>query len=818
MCHRRDSSFSIDNAPASGASIVPFSKCVARRTIVSSFLLARISLMVAIGIAVTAHVARAQPAERPNVLIILVDDLGYGDLSSFNPNSKIETPHLDRLAQAGLRFTDAHAPGPLCHLSRYGLLTGRYPFREKVGQWNRRPIVGEHQVTIASLLKTNGYATHMVGKWHLGFDERGYDQPMHGGPVDCGFDSFFGIRASTDIPPYFYIRDRLAVAPPVNDIEANATEGWSPIQGAFWRQGKIAADMSLDEVLPRFTEESVELILAKQKSTKPFFLYLALPAPHTPWLPAANFTGTSDAGLYGDFVSMVDDCIGQVISALERTEALDNTLILFTSDNGPVWYDRDTSRFGHNASGSLRGMKADAWEGGHRMPFIVHWPKVVPANSQSSQLICFTDVLATLAELLETNLPADAGPDSISFLPALLGDSAHAAARNRLAMASGNGMMTMRSGAWKWVDGLGSGGFSKPGRVQPTADQPPGQLYNLDTDLGETTNLAVDHPDIVARLQRELREEMDQRFGKVERLDPALDKLIDPSLQLQVLGKGYRWAEGPAWDPRHARLIFSDVPECRMHVWAAGRKVAAFMEPSSFADPKSTDDKHVRRSGSNGLAYDAEGRLYVCDHGNRCVYRVDPDGQKTILASTYEGKRFNSPNDLVIAANGDILFTDPPYGLSSPDESEMGWCGIYRLRSDGSVLMLNNELVRPNGIGLSPDQSKLYVAQSHKPRAVYMEYTIQDDGSLDEGRVLFDATALAESAAGLPDGMAIDSLGNLWATGPGGVLIISPTGKLLGRILTDRPAANCTFGSAGHTLYVTAGDTLGCIETRVSGF
>jgi len=233
----------------------------------------------------------ASAAGNPHILVLLVDDMGYGDPGCYNPDSKIPTPNIDGLAREGMRFTDAHAPGPLCHMSRYGLMTGCYPFRTDVGRWPSHALIEPGQTTVPSLLKRQGYRTAMVGKWHLGFEENGYEKPLPGGPVDVGFDSFFGIRASTDIPPYFYIRDRNAVSPPTASIEANNTDGWSPIQGAFWRAGGIAPDLELKDVLPRFTEEAIAIIdgHAAKKTEQPLMLYLAFPAPHTPWLPSPEF-------------------------------------------------------------------------------------------------------------------------------------------------------------------------------------------------------------------------------------------------------------------------------------------------------------------------------------------------------------------------------------------------------------------------------------------------------------------------------------------------------------------------------------------------
>jgi arylsulfatase A len=438
----------------------------------------------------------------PHIVVILVDDMGYGDAGCYNAKSKIPTPHIDRLAANGMRFTDAHAAGPLCHPSRYGLLTGRFPFRIDTAKWPTQPLIEKGQMTIASLLRDAGYATSMVGKWHLGFAENGYEKPLPGGPADRGFQQFFGIRASTDIPPYFYIRGNRAVQAPTGHIAANLSDGWSPIQGAFWREGGISPDLKLIEVVPRFTDEAIKVI--QQRDTqKPLMLYLAYPGPHTPWLPTPEFEGKSGAGMYGDFMMMIDHEIGRVLGVLDAADMSRETLLLFASDNGPVWYPDDIKRFSHDSAGGLRGMKGDAWEAGHRVPFIVRWPGKIAAGSTSTQTLCFTDLLATLAEITGTQLPDGAALDSVSFLPALRGET-HT--RPPIVMESGNGLMMIRSGPWKLIAGLGSGGFSKPSSLKPGPGDPAGQLYHLLDDPAETTNRFGEQPEIVERLQTEIRD------------------------------------------------------------------------------------------------------------------------------------------------------------------------------------------------------------------------------------------------------------------------------------------------------------------------
>ncbi len=444
---------------------------------------------------------------KPNIVFILADDMGYGDPGCCNPESKIPTPNIDRLAAEGMRFTDAHAPGSVCVPSRYGLLTGRFPFRRGLGKGNRAAGLGG-RMTIASLLKKNGYVTAMVGKWHLGFDgprNRDWSRPLTGGPVDCGFDTYFGIPASLDIPPYYYIRDRAPVAPPTEKIGPSGTQGWTRIQGAFWRAGGVAPGFRHQEVLPRFGKEAAACIdrRAKAGDGKPFFLYVAFTAPHTPWLPLQRYRGKSGADMYGDFVVQVDHTVGRILEALDRNRLTGNTLVFFSSDNGPVWYPHDVRRLGHGSVGPLRGMKGDAWEGGHRMPFLARWPGRIEARSISHQTISFVDMMATFAAIVGDTLPEGAGQDSVDILPALLGK---AKGPLRKATIFKQNATAIRVGKWKLITHLGSGGFSKPSHIKPDQHGPKGQLYNLGEDLGETNNLWSREPEIVDRLSKMLRE------------------------------------------------------------------------------------------------------------------------------------------------------------------------------------------------------------------------------------------------------------------------------------------------------------------------
>lgn len=298
---------------------------------------------------------------------------------------------------------------------------------------------------------------------------------------------------------------------------------------------------------------------------------------------------------------------------------------------------------------------------------------------------------------------------------------------------------------------------------------------------------------------------------KIEVVDEAFKELIDPEAEMKVVAEGFQWSEGPVWNKSLKTFRFSDVPKNK--IWQISKKdgLAIFMDPSGY-DGASAENE----PGTNGLAYDAEGRLIACDHGNRRVYRLEADGKtKTTLADKYDGKRFNSPNDLVIKSTGEIFFTDPPYGLKDESKREIGFFGVYCLKPDGKVELVTKKLERPNGIALSPDEKTIYVAQSHKPAPIYMKFQIRDDGTYSAGEIVYDATEFADKGdPGMPDGLKVDVKGNLWATGPGGVLVISPEGKLLGRIVTATPTANCNFIDDGTVLAMTAGKSIVYVQTK----
>jgi arylsulfatase A-like enzyme len=353
-------------------------------------------------------------------------------------------------------------------------------------------------MTVASFLKGQGYATACVGKWHLGLgsvEPTDYAKPLEPGPRAAGFDEFFGIPASLDMDPYVFVEDERVVEAPTARTGASGSQRDGG--AGFWRAGPMAPSFRHADVLPRITERAVSLIERRAKETRPFFLYFALTAPHTPWLPSCEFAGKSGAGPYGDFVAQTDASVGKVLDALDRTGLAAGTLLVFTSDNGAHWLPGDIARWGHRANGPLRGQKADIHEGGHRVPFIVRWPGKVQAGSECSETICHLDLLSTFAAVLGAELPRDAGEDSFSILPALLGGKLPGPLRQATVHHSSGGLFAIRQGPWKLVVGRGSGGFTK---VPEAADDPPGQLYHLERDPGERENLYRAEPAVVSRL------------------------------------------------------------------------------------------------------------------------------------------------------------------------------------------------------------------------------------------------------------------------------------------------------------------------------
>lgn len=464
----------------------------------------------------------AAAGERPNVVVILADDLGYGDVQCYNPTrGKIKTPRIDRLAAEGMRFTDAHTSSGVCSPTRYGLLTGRYHWRSRLQAgivgYLERPLIAPERMTLGTLFQKHGYRTAAIGKWHLGWDwnipegqrplfapgkdstpevtakhlaawNEVYGRPIGGGPTARGFDSYFG----TDVPnwpPYAFLRDDRLTKIPDTFLPTSLLKNHQASTA-----GPAVDGWKLESVLPALEKAACGYIRKSVQEGKPFFLYLPLTAPHTPLAVNDEWKGKSGLGAYADLVMETDAMVGRVLDALEDSGAAKNTLVLFTSDNGCAPYigAKDMEAQGHYPSGPLRGYKADAWEGGHRVPFLVRWPGEVKAGTTCAALVHQVDVFATLAEVLQFERPQAAGEDSVSLLSLLRGSDQPT--REYAVSCASSGLPALRQGSWKILFGAAGGGFGKQ------AERGAGQLYDLANDLGETKNLWDEKPELVAEL------------------------------------------------------------------------------------------------------------------------------------------------------------------------------------------------------------------------------------------------------------------------------------------------------------------------------
>lgn len=488
----------------------------------------------------------------PNIVIIFADDMGYGDIQAYNSASRIPTPNLNALAESGMRFEDAHTNSAVCTPSRYGILTGRYAWRTDLKRGvlkephKNKPLIEPGRLTLAGMLQQHDYHTACIGKWHLGIawekNEQGesdYNRPFVSGPNDVGFDYFFGINAALDMTPYGFYRNNRPVQPLDEQQEALTF----PL---FIREGPKAKDFVHSEVLDRLTEEAVNYIEGQAEQPNPFFLYFALTSPHKPVWPAERFQGSTTLGPYADFIVQTDWTVGQILNTLKINELQDNTLVIFTSDNGSFMFRvnpdpnypfdqempsqsfyvrkvgnglQDHSENAevhgyyphvHAANYTWRGTKADIWEGGHRVPFIASWPGRIQAGTKSNQAICITDVMATLADLTGYSLREQEGEDSFSFLPELLNEEPEIS-RTPIILHSGNGTFAIREGKWKMIFSNGSGGREVPiGKPW----QQPYSLFNLEIDPSETTNVIDDYPGIAASLTEKMDEIRNSQSSK----------------------------------------------------------------------------------------------------------------------------------------------------------------------------------------------------------------------------------------------------------------------------------------------------------------
>lgn len=476
------------------------------------------TIKIVLGLITVIATATAVFAKQPNIVYILADDMGVGDVKCLNPErGKIETPHMDQLAAEGMIFTDAHTSSAVCTPTRYGILTGRYNWRTRLQRsvlWGySKPLIKQERVTVADYLKGQGYNTAMVGKWHLGMDlptsngkaatKSGDNVDWKGvindSPIHHGFDYFYGISASLDMAPCIY-------------IENDRFEGEATVKKNFWqkREGWAEPDFEAVDVLPEIGRKTAEFI-GKQKEDTPFFVYVPLTSPHSPISISPEWRGKSGLPEYADFVMQTDHVIGQIIDAVDAAGFGENTLIVVTADNGCSAKPSDFEAMeavAHYSSADLRGYKSDLWEGGHRVPFIVRWPDVVKAGSESDETICLTDLMATCSDIIGASYPETEGVDSVSFLPAMKGEKI-VSTRNGVVHHSISGHFAYRQGKWKLLLSKGSAGWTSPNeKLAASEGAPVAQLYDMENDPSETMNLYASRPEVAERLLKLLESDV----------------------------------------------------------------------------------------------------------------------------------------------------------------------------------------------------------------------------------------------------------------------------------------------------------------------
>jgi arylsulfatase A len=478
--------------------------------------------------------AKAQ-SKKPNIVIILADDMGYGDVSFLNPQARTKTPSIDKMAQKSLVFTDAHTGGAVCTPSRYGIMTGRYYFRippqgEFLGYL--QPLIEQGRETIGSLMQSAGYTTACIGKWHLGVNwglkdegqpqipktanktitNTDFKKDITGGPGSLGFNYTFILPASLDMPPYVFIRNNKVIDPDVvltADVYPKTRPGTEPVwdrkytnsddvyweRGVWWRNGEMSKSFKMEDCLDSVSNEGLAFITnhVKSEPKKPFMLYLALTAPHTPWLPDNQYKGKTTMGTYGDFVFQVDNIVEQVNNKLKELNIDNNTIVIFTSDNGAPWAEEDIQTYGHKSNWGRRGQKGDIYDGGHHVPLIIKWPAKIKQKATYNPTVSLLDFMATFSELTGQLVKKPYGEDSFSLLKVINGNL-NKPVRDNIIYESSGRMLAIKKGDWKFIDGLGSGGFTAPVMLKPVKNGPKGQLYNLKTDPLESNNLYMQYP------------------------------------------------------------------------------------------------------------------------------------------------------------------------------------------------------------------------------------------------------------------------------------------------------------------------------------
>tara|TARA_R110002096_G_scaffold119495_1_gene258950 strand:+ start:80 stop:2275 length:2196 start_codon:yes stop_codon:yes gene_type:complete len=718
-----------------------------------------------------SFVTVSQSADRPNIIYLLMDDLGYGDLGCFGQKT-LTTPHIDQLAADGMKLTRHYSGSTVCAPSRCVLMTGKHTGNASV-RGNGKALLKDGEATIASALKAAGYRTGAFGKWGVG------SPPPRTDPNDRGFDEFFGyvnmFHAHNFYPEFLIENGEIEKLNNVlDDVWAN-----DPLyaKGQI-REGAGVSKVKIDYAPNLFTEAAIKFLDSTRDGEAPFFLYYAPNMPHTnneagrP--PYNDGMEVPDHGEYTDkdwpapekgfaqMMRLLDNYIGEIVAKVEELGQTDNTLIIFSSDNGPHEEGQHLVDF-FDSNGEMRGHKRDLYDGGVRVPTIVKWPGKISAGTESDVLSGFLDVFPTLADIAGFTPPE--GLDGKSFAPTILGNDTSQIHHDFLywEFLEQGGKMGVTTTKWKAI------------QLNTLRDPKPTELFDLENDPSETTDVASQYPEIVKQMD-----------GWIEQSHTPVN-LVKEGATFRKLADGFKFTEGPAVSP-DGKIYFNDIPNERTHIY----------------DPKSGETSIYREQTgrANGLFFTPEGDLLACEGGNRRVTLTDSDGNTTIAAEQFDSMKLNSPNDVVPDQFGGFYFTDPRYGKDGGD-IELDVMGVYYADKDGAVSQIAADLAKPNGIILAAKGKILYVAD---PGAeTIWAYSVKGPGKIAGKRKFADVGS---------DGMTVDDSGNLYVTWTD-IIAFSPTGKELLRLTPPEKPANCLL--VGQTLYVTARTGFYAIEMDAIG-
>ncbi len=715
----------------------------------------------------------------PNVILIMADDLGSETVGCYGGTS-YKTPALDKMAREGMKFNHGYAY-PLCTPTRVSLMTGKYNFRN----WKAFGILDPDEKTFGHLMQDEGFKTCMVGKWQL----QSYDPPDYPGSelrrntgmtVDnAGFDEFCMWHTG--------------------HTEDKGSRYADPL---VYQNGKFLTNTNGNYGPDIFTDYLLDFI-SRNKSA-PFFAYYPMALPHGPFVPTPDSEEWSDPALrhpadnryFADMVEYTDKIVGRILTHLEKEGLSENTIVIFYSDNGT--HQSLSSKMGNKVVWGGKTLPTDA---GTRVPLIVNWKGKIKPGVVSEQMVSSSDFIPTIFEATGKALPADFETDGESFFKTLIGKPVE---RRDWVFIDYN----PRPGWDK--DHLMPSTFVKGSRYKLYND---GRFYDVENDELEKKPLKI-KPGQLAVLKQRYKKILDSlgrypTMGYLEKLSPEFDRIVPPHAKIEIIADGHTWTEGPVWIPSQQCLLYSDVPRNIAYKWTDGEGVEEYLKSSGYT----VSVPGERGKGSNGLTLDKNGQLILCRVGDREVARMVaglgmPVPVYQTLAHKYEGKKLNGPNDVVVDKKGNIYFTDPNFGInkSVSTTQEIDYQGVFRISTEGEVKLITKTLPTPNGIGLSPDNNTLYITNSEPPRLIALD--LADDGTASNERVIFDVTKLWKKSVAKqkPDGLTINQDGIVFMTGPDGVLVLTPEGKHLGSIKTDKRTSNCTFNEDETVLYITCDD------------